>query len=37
MASYIDIQSGLQFITADLSEQLCPAAFEHTLNHLIDQ
>jgi transposase len=36
MARYIDIQSDLQFIALDLSEQLRPGTFEHALNHLID-
>ena len=36
MARYYDLNTDLQFIALDLSEQLRPGTFEHALNHLID-
>ncbi len=36
MARYYHMNTDLQFIALDLSEQLRPGTFEHALNHLID-
>jgi transposase len=36
MARYYDVEADLRFIALDLSEQLRPGTFEHSLSYLID-